>query len=205
MVARVDLESYWDPAGTCLSFCSLQSQEFSDSHGSLYPRNWSVKGTRQQQYWNKLSNYSSNCGNNRQLALEKMEFIVATSCCPGDLGIIFPVGDLTATPPAKVPPYQGLQGHLHYSHLDLHLTSRHHMNEELKGLSQILWEFTWRQWRYETRYSLFPCNTFIINVSDTMRDILWNQWQAQWIWPQGNLKLPGSFLEVRSMDKTSPE
>lgn len=44
---------------------------------------------------------------NRQLALEKMEFIVTRCCCPADLCLIFPVSDLKGTPPAKVPPYQG--------------------------------------------------------------------------------------------------
>jgi len=31
------------------------------------------------------------------------------------------------------------------------------MNEQLKGLPQILLEFSWRQWTYEKRYSVFSC------------------------------------------------
>lgn len=46
---------------------------------------------RQQQCWNKPCNFSSSYGNNRQLSLEIIEFIVTAAYCPADHSLIFPV------------------------------------------------------------------------------------------------------------------
>lgn len=163
LIVRIDLESYRAPDGTCVSFCSSRSQEWQITIAIYTQITSQLKveaSRRQQQCWNQPGIFSSNYGDSRRLSLETIEFIVTTADCPAGHSLVFPASGkwLEGNSSSKSVSVSGTLRScaLLTSGSYLHLTSKHHMNEQLKGLPQILWEFTWRQWRYEKRYSLFP-------------------------------------------------
>lgn len=171
-----------------MSFCSLWSQEWQIPIATYTQITGQLKveaSRRQQQCWYQPCIFSFKYGDNRQLSLETTEFIVRAADCPAGHSLIFPVSGkwLEGNSSSKNASISGSLRSLAFLTYRsyLHWTSKHHMNAHLKGLPQILLEFTWSQWRFEKRYSVLPCSTFVINASETMRDILLNQLQTQWI------------------------
>lgn len=84
--------------------------------------------------------------------METVDFIVTTSDRPAGHSLACLVSDkrLEITPPCSSSNSAYVSGTLRSLALPparsyLHLTSKHYVNEQLKGLPQFLWEFTWRQ------------------------------------------------------------